>query len=321
MHAFELIAGAEAALGRSCSLFGGSLLPFNSAGAQSTDVAASRVFASARAGSDGRPPSMHVGQGVVLALCRPSVHAASAFTSATTPMQCRGKVTKLLDGNSTFPGAEMLPVTCIAEIDGRRAFDMYAEWMRDTEWHDEFNEVVAEAKAQADAKGNRNGAVYWFGLDSINNGDGGGGGGDNDDDAARVMRGSFGVMHGFGLGVMHPTRAPPPKAARAKTSISLLHSWLWGPEGEAFTLPGVTPKLGQTVTIMDCPGGMRGARAHTSTVAAKLLHEQGFEVDAIRGAFSFCCAANLLLEGAQGWARTSRRSSGTSWGGRRCWGS
>ena len=47
---------------------------------------------------------------------------------------------------------------------------------------------------------------------------------------------------------------------------------------------------------------MRGARAHTSTVAAKLLHEQGFEVDAIRGAFSFCCGANLQLEGAQGCA-------------------
>ena len=298
MHADELIAGAEAALGRNCSLFGGSPLPFNSAGAQSTDVAASRVFASARAGSDGRPPSMHVGQGVVLALCRPSVHAASAFTSATTPMQCRGKVTKLLDGNSTFPGAETQPVTCIAEIDGRRAFDMYAEWMRDTEWHDEFNEVVAHAKAQADAKGNRNGAVDWFGLDSVNNGDGGGGGGGDDDDAARVMRGSFGVMYGFGLGVMHPTCS----AAKGCEGEDFNHFSIlgWGPEGEAFTLPGVTPKLGQTVTIMDCPGGMRGARAHTSTVAAKLLHEQGFEVDAIRGAFSFCCAANLQLEGAQG---------------------
>ena len=97
---------------------------------------------------------------------------------------------------------------------------------------------------------------------------------------------------------MHPTCC----AAKGCEGEDFKHLSIlgWGPEGEAVSLPGVTPKLGQTVTIMDCPGGMVGARAHTATVAEKLLHEQGFEVDAIRGAFTFCCAANLQLEGTQG---------------------
>ena len=300
VHADELISGAEAALGKGCSLFGGSPLAFTTASAQSTsisdtsyaanDLAASRVFASARVGSDSRPPSMHVGQGVVLALCRPSVHAASAFTSATTPMQCRGKVTKLVQGSSPFSGA-MKTVTCIAEIDGRRAFDVYAEWVGDNGWRDEFDEVVAQAKAWADAKSDASGAMNWFALIKNNN--------NNDVDDAALERGAaFGLVHGLGLSVMHPTCC----AAKGCEGEDFKHLSIigWGPEGEAVSLPGVTPKLGQTVTIMDCPGGMVGARAHTATVAEKLLHEQGFEVDTIRGAFSFCCAANLQLEGTQG---------------------
>ena len=235
---------------------------------------------------------------MVLALCRPSVNAASAFMSATTPMQCRGTVTKLVQRNSPFQGA---PVTCIAEIDGRRAFDVYAEWVGDNGWRDDFDEVVAQARARADAKGgasgerDASGAMDWFGLTNIHNNNNNN---NNVNDAALERGAVFGLMHGLGLSVMHPTCC----AAKGCEGEDFKHLSIlgWGPEGEAVSLPGVTPKLGQTVTIMDCPGGMVGARAHTATVAAKLLHEQGFEADTIRGAFSFCCGANLQLDGTQG---------------------
>ena len=239
------------------------------------DEAASRVFASARMGSDGRPPSMHVGQGVVLALCRPGVHAASAFTSATTPMQCRGTVTKLVDRPSLFSGAST-PITCIAEIDGRRAFDVYAEWVGENGWREEFDEIVAKTKAQGES-----GAMNW------------------------MMKGEFGFLHGLGLEVTRPTC----RAAKGHESedFKQLTIFGWGPDGEAISMPGVTPVLGQKVTIMDCPEGMDGARAHTARATAKLLHDQGFEVETIRGAFSFCCGINLLLEGAEGCEELSEK--------------
>jgi len=292
-HADELISGAQAALGKGCSLFGGSPLSFSQAkGHMPSDLslhvdveqyvldeAASRVFASARMGSDGRPPSMHVGQGVVLALCRPGVHAASAFTSATTPMQCRGTVTKLIDRPPLFSGASASPpVTCIAEIDGRRALDVYAEWVGENGWREEFDEIVAKAKAPDES-----GAVNWI----------------------MHKKGEFGIIHGLGLEVTRPTCC----AAKGCESEDFKHLTIfgWGPDGEAISMPGVTPVLGQKVTIMDCPEGMEGARAHTAKATAKLLHDQGFEVETIRGAFSFCCGINLLLEGAEGCEELSEK--------------
>ena len=204
-------------------------------------------------------------------------------------MQCRGKVTKLVQGSSPFPG--VAAVTCIAEIDGRRAFDVYVEWVEENGWRDDFDQVVAQANARAYAKSDTSGAMDWFALETNSN---------NNiiDDAALERGAAFGLMHGLGLSVMYPTCC----AAKGCEGEDFKHLSIigWGPEGEAISLPGVTPRLGQTVTIMDCPGGMDGARAHTATAAAKLLHEQGFEVDTIRGAFSFCCGANLQLEGTQG---------------------
>lgn len=289
-HADALLAGAEAALGKGCSLFGGALLAFNENDAAGgspvsafspvsssiSNVAASRVFASARAGSDGTPPSMHLGQGVVLALCRPSVNAASAFTSATTPMTCRGTITKIVEGPSPFPGAA--PITCIAEIDGRRALDVYAQWVGENGWSDEFDEIVAKARAQSEADGCPPGTMNF---------------------ATRESGGAlFGSMHGIGLHVTKPTCS----AARGSEceDFKQFNITGWGAEGEARSLPGITPTVGQTVTIMDCPGGMDGSRAHTAAEACKLLHDQAFEVEDIRGAFSFCCAVNLVLEGPEG---------------------
>ena len=274
MHADDVLAGAKAVLGAACGLFGGGTMPPTE---DMADAMASRVFASP-AGSGAA--SAHVGQGVVFALCSPSVQAASAFTSGPTPDETRGGViTKVLETAPPFPGAP--PRTCIAEIDHRRAIDVYREWLPPPK-QAEFDALRRRAQVAAESAADPH-ASWMFGLEGHT---------------------SFIVEHGLGTsthvaGDDHHAEEDAEAAAGCDSAhykyFGIDH---FGPEGEAVSLPGVTCRVGQRAIHMT--SSVEQSQARTSKVAAHLLSTSGFEIQSVRGAFSFCCGINLLVSGPQG---------------------